>query len=1599
MFTVNMVGHVFQQPHEVNEVKISGPEGFAGFMVLDTGCQRTCCGKVWSKAHINYLKEFGLHPNVIEFHDDFRFGKGAPSHSPTKAYYPSGIGEQPLLLAASILDERIPFLASNSLMTELGAVVSLVHDEVVFMRLQGAKAKIHRLGGHMAISITEFPDKALRNQHDVWKEFEKDVDWSQPPPEYILSSQSFSVSVPSLLQTLSDDPTTSEMAEGMAAADSAHQAPREGHDREHAPGGSSRVASTRSSTSTTTSPGVQGAPVPMCTHQVQEVRECTRKVCNVPSVQHQMDLEPGKESMGRQALGRGEEGSWIKRSLFALAAFASTFIGDNSELFNIGSNGSLSQPSLRTTCQSQEQNMVSKSSHGWPVDQLLRAELPHGAPHGRAVHGSLEHHGAGSSLRASSKELLRGGLLERGDLQAGAPEDAARSRFEEMGAPGGTGSGFNRGRRDLRLGASAGGSNTMKKGTAKRLKGEWMRSAKTLEAEHNIYLNQKTVKDRPPPSMDLWELFGGRALCSELAHQYDLNALQPWDLIYGYDFMRSSTRQEAAEALDRFKPLLLMLEIDCRHYTLFNKNLNYSSRLDEWEELQRQDRPLRTFTTSMARRQHESGRFFLIENPERSELWSMPDMVRLASLPGVYAFSLDAGAFGAFIDGNPVIKTFRLLTNLPDLDQKLQRRLSPEERAQCKPIEGAATRASQEYPEEMCRALLQHLREVARQATPSRFCDTHQALPVQMPTDDLQQWDEIVDNIEKSFENTTKRPYYITVDSAIGKKIQELLRLDAVRIQVVANPTTRRIPSNVDEYYTRASFLLYNDNTRTVEVEDLGELQYPRQRFLKPVRYAVFAYGHRRNMPETSTDVAPTLSSTTVPGLPTDIDFPGISSEIPSDIRSSVARLHLNMGHPSRQELCRLLAYEGSLPDAVYECAKKLRCATCERLRPKQPPRPSGKPSLVVGQFGDELQMDVFYCRTLTSTTFIVLGMVDKATGLQQAIVISDRSGDTVFEALEKAWLQPYGIPIHVSCDPDTSFRGHFQDRLTALGCLVEHCPAEAHWIIGMVERRNALLRTILEKLIDQFGATTVDECSTLLVAACHAINSSIHTHGRSAYQAVFGRQPRLVNSNFNDPMVLATSAPVADLNKENSAAYKAEFVRCEALKTLHQLDCSQHLRRALLRKTRTTKVADLQPGQSCAYWRWTRRGSKKRGAWKLGRFLSWDPSHVGKQAWLRTGGSTTLVTAEQLRAAFGFEDWTPSQEDVRALKDAAHRFDALLDDRGAPEDQAIDDDDIHQEADMEELNPEPYPMMPGNVVPQTPPELRGPAQPSTPPHQLPSVLQPQLPSLPPLQSQQTQVQQQQTITYNIESPTNITTNQMIQQQQYHRFGTPPRAPRRHRSRTPISQRIGGQSSEQQRQQPEQQGLLPPEQGLQQGEDTPLLVLDEQQAPTPTQQQQPVSQPAEGPSPVPPPDVQHQQPTIIDLATEEVDLNVEQDLLQEFPGEQALPAGPSAEVSQQQHFAVEDPYQQMLPQKRPFDTLYTLIADEFGNITRPHSHWDGSPWVGYGPNFKKFHHAYLSSQQRPQDVQDNGKDPQESDTTQGSDTENSEDEEKTNVPV
>lgn len=88
------------------------------------------------------------------------------------------------------------------------------------------------------------------------------------------------------------------------------------------------------------------------------------------------------------------------------------------------------------------------------------------------------------------------------------------------------------------------------------------------------------------------------------------------------------------------------------------------------------------------------------------------------------------------------------------------------------------------------------------------------------------------------------------------------------------------------------------------------------------------------------------------------------------------------------------------------------------------------------------------------------------------------------------------------------------------------------------------------------------------------------------------------------------------------------------------------------------------------------------------------------------------MVTSEQLRAAFGFEDWTRSKDDINALKDAANRFDRLLDDRGfGPPDDQVEDDDIEP---MEEQYPsEEMPLLtPAMMAPATPAQLQ--SQPSS---------------------------------------------------------------------------------------------------------------------------------------------------------------------------------------------------------------------------------------------------------------------------------------------
>ena len=689
--------------------------------------------------------------------------------------------------------------------------------------------------------------------------------------------------------------------------------------------------------------------------------------------------------------------------------------------------------------------------------------------------------------------------------------------------------------------------------------------------------------------------------------------------------------------------------------------------------LRQDDMPMRRLIRKLLDLQLDGGRACVLENPRRSRLWEMDEFRDLGDFPGMAECIVDSGAYGGTtVDGEPIVKPFKFLTNIPGAAARLDKRLSETQRMYTVPVQGKNTKPSQVYPQKLVEALLYLYHDYIRNKGVTRL-PLHQALATfQSPVSDLGAWDPIVTMLERSFGTSSTRPFYVDVDSDVGKNIGDLLRMNLTRIQCVQTPTQRRLLLDFP-FTVRSAFLLYADGARSVEMEDLSEIQQPSPTqcgmpFLHMVRV-----GERR--PEAQPSKVEGKPDSPMPDLPTDVTFPGLSTDVPVEVRRAVARVHINLGHPTAEELVRLACHQGNPSTHFISAIRKLKCATCDRLKSPQAPPPAATMSTVT-QFGDQVELDIFYVRKLDGENVMVLGIVDVATRFHQAAVLSGRAPEIAYEAFERVWLRPFGLPVLVAADPDGCFQGDFQNRLESHGTLVEHCPPDAHWKIAHVERQNAFLRTILEELVDTFSATSASEMDLLIAPSLHAANSMVLSRGRSAFQAVFGKVPRLPGGLFMDNQALAVS-PMTDL------AATAERVRSEAVKAIADMNVQQSIRRAILRKTRHLRIPDLEPGSPCCFWRWRRRGQKKRGGWVTAKFLSWDLSAPTKLAWVRSGTTTALVATEQLRSAVGFEQWVPTEQDVNVLKDASKALtESLWTDESGPapaEEEMLEAQPLHR--------------------------------------------------------------------------------------------------------------------------------------------------------------------------------------------------------------------------------------------------------------------------------------------------------------------------------
>ncbi|CAL1151001.1 unnamed protein product [Cladocopium goreaui] len=527
---------------------------------------------------------------------------------------------------------------------------------------------------------------------------------------------------------------------------------------------------------------------------------------------------------------------------------------------------------------------------------------------------------------------------------------------------------------------------------------------------------------------DIIEIFGGTSMVSLRAgRNWNLRVLQPIDIRYGVDLRSRRCRRWLLKMLDVWNPRLALVEYPCTPWTILQRNCNYRDNMEELYARQEADRPFLKLCKEVFKSQRRRGGHALCENPATADSQHQPETVELRE--EFYETTSCLCQFGMVsARGWPMKKRVRFIATHKHMTDSLNAHCPGDH--QHDPVAGRDTAASAAYTPDLadaiCRAYLEIIEE-------EDFGRKHT-------------WE--------TYE--PRRSYFVDVDRT-EDKWRPLF--DLVQEQLARK--AKRVRPGMTECH-RASVLMTNEDHIIIETEYIPDAQAPRERFVYPVRWAIFILGHAPGEPKEPSPAAPPPRQPFEEGPPAeDLLLPALQQEglVRQDfagecwfvgppltsgqkkLAPALVRMHRNLGHPRKEDFVRALAQQDRLEQDALVLARRLRCATCERTRRPLPPRPSSLKSTPA--FNTKLSLDFVYLHDSNGEKFHYLHILDPAGA--------------------------FNVFALVKLDRDGSFEGVFYEKLTDLGLNLDYIPAEAHWQAGDVEAFNRAFRNVANKLIDEY--------------------------------------------------------------------------------------------------------------------------------------------------------------------------------------------------------------------------------------------------------------------------------------------------------------------------------------------------------------------------------------------------------------------------------------------------------------------------------------------------------------------------------------------------
>ena len=329
------------------------------------------------------------------------------------------------------------------------------------------------------------------------------------------------------------------------------------------------------------------------------------------------------------------------------------------------------------------------------------------------------------------------------------------------------------------------------------------------------------------------------------------------------------------------------------------------------------------------------------------------------------------------------------------------------------------------------------------------------------------------------------------------------------------------------------------------------------------------------------------------------ISFAGTAALLSKRMRSTLAHLHVALGHTSNERLARMMAHNGA-KDEVLEAIKQLKCQICMQV---QSPQATPKASFTRPMgFNERLVSDTFYVWDTAGHKFAITHAMDAFSMYMVAVAAKDAAAITTVELLRDKWFSVFGPPSILMTDQGPEYRGVVEQLMRTFGVFHDMVPPTAHWRMALSERHGAVIKLLVMKIIKETTATGLDDLQTAVTAATSARNRQARVGGFSPVQLVFGKDTSIpshlmeaLSGQFK--FQLSTPTTVEDSFRRSADMRKA------ATDAFQWLEANEALRRAAGSRARLPRLELLTEGAQVMFWEppphrrvWVRYRHKLKG-------------------------------------------------------------------------------------------------------------------------------------------------------------------------------------------------------------------------------------------------------------------------------------------------------------------------------------------------------------------------------------------------------------------